>query len=50
VKLVVYKLRGGALTWWEQTQSNRMRHGKQPMHTWLKMKKLMKAWFLPPEY
>jgi hypothetical protein len=50
VKLVAYKLRGGAFAWWEQTQSNRRRQGKQPVQTWLKMKKLMKAWFLPPDY
>jgi hypothetical protein len=50
VKLVAYKLHGGASTWWEQMQSNRRRQGKQPVQTWLKMKKLMKARFLPPDY
>jgi hypothetical protein len=50
VKLVAYKLRRGASAPWEQTQSNRRRQGKQPVRTWLKMKKSMKAWFLPPDY
>jgi hypothetical protein len=50
VKLVAYKLRGGASTWWEQTQCNRRMQGKQSVRTWLKMKKLMKARFLPPDY
>jgi len=50
VKLVAYKLRGWALDWWEQTQNNRRSQGKQPVRTWLKMKKLMKLQFLPPDY
>jgi len=50
VKLVPYKLGGGASAWWEQTQNNWRRQGKRPVWTWLKMKKLMKARFLPQDY
>ncbi|XP_041001668.1 uncharacterized protein LOC121247371 [Juglans microcarpa x Juglans regia] len=50
VKLVAYKLRGGASAWWEQMQSNRRRQGKQPMRAWPKMKRLMRTRFLPPDY
>ncbi|XP_035547276.1 uncharacterized protein LOC108991242 [Juglans regia] len=50
VKLVAYKLRGGASAWWEQTQNNRRRQGKQPVRVWHKMKRLMRARFLPPDY
>ncbi|XP_040994264.1 uncharacterized protein LOC121240799 [Juglans microcarpa x Juglans regia] len=50
VKLVAYKLRGGASAWWEQTQNNRRRQGKQPVRVWPKMKRLMRARFLPPDY
>jgi hypothetical protein len=50
VKLVAHKLRDEASAWWEKMQSNRRRQGKQPVRMWLKMKKLVRAWFLPPDY
>lgn len=50
VKLVAYKLKGGASAWWEQMQHNRRRQGKQPVRTWNKMRQLMRARFRPPDY
>ncbi|XP_041004080.1 uncharacterized protein LOC121249434 [Juglans microcarpa x Juglans regia] len=50
VKLVAYKLHGGASAWWEQMQNNSRRQGKQPVRVWPKMKQLMRARFLPPDY
>ncbi|KAG6655787.1 hypothetical protein CIPAW_05G240600 [Carya illinoinensis] len=38
VKLVAYKLCGGASTWWEQLQNNMRRQGKQPVRVWPNMK------------
>ena len=34
VKLVAYKLTGGASAWWDQEQSLRRRIGKPPIRTW----------------
>ena len=34
VKLVAYKLMGGASAWWEQLQLTRMRQGKGMIQTW----------------
>ena len=50
VKLVAYKLTEGASAWWEQTRLNRTRQGKIPVRFWLKMKQMLRARFLPPEY
>ena len=33
VKLVAYKLTGGASAWWEQTRLNRTRQGKAPVRS-----------------
>lgn len=49
-KYVAHKLRGGAAAWWEVTQNNRRRQGKALITSWTKIKRLMTARFLPPDY
>lgn len=34
VKLVAFKLKGGASTRWEQVMTNRRRKGKEKIQTW----------------
>ncbi|KAG5514972.1 hypothetical protein RHGRI_036121 [Rhododendron griersonianum] len=46
VKYVARKLYGYASTWWEKLQANRRREFKQPIRTWLRMRKLMSTRFL----
>jgi hypothetical protein len=48
VKLVAYKLKGGASVWWEWLKLSRSREGKRPVTSWPKMKWLLNARFLPP--
>ena len=50
VKLVAYEFIRGASTWWEQTWSNRARQGKAAVRSWLKMKRMLRAKFLPSDY
>jgi hypothetical protein len=50
VKLVAYKFKGGASAWWERLQLSRAREGKRPVTSWLKMKRLLNARFLPPDF
>ncbi|XP_071713605.1 uncharacterized protein [Rutidosis leptorrhynchoides] len=50
VKYVAYKLKGTALSWWDNLQMGRRFQRKQPVHTWRKMKRLMFACFLPIDY
>lgn len=50
VHLVVLKLRAGASAWCNQLEINRQRCGKKLIHSWEKMKKLLKARFLPLNY
>jgi hypothetical protein len=50
VKLVAYKFKGGASAWWEKLQISRARQGKGPVTSWLKMKQLLKARFLLPDF
>ena len=50
VKLVTTRLRGKAMAWWQQTKLTRERMGKSKIVSWEKMKKLMKATFLPYNY
>ena len=49
VKLVAYKLKGGASTWWERLKLSLSREGKLHVTSWPKMKRLLKARFLPPD-
>ena len=50
VKLVAYKLKGGATAWWDQVQTTRTRQDKEPVRSLVKMKKLLKARILGPDY
>jgi hypothetical protein len=50
VKLVAYKFKGGASAWWERLQLSQSREGKGPVISWLKMKRLLNARFLPPDF
>ncbi|GJU47199.1 transposon ty3-I gag-pol polyprotein [Tanacetum coccineum] len=50
VKLVAYRLKGGASSWWEQVQNQRRRVGKQPTRSCPKMKRMLMGRFLPPDY
>ncbi|PKI78459.1 hypothetical protein CRG98_001099 [Punica granatum] len=50
VKLVAYRLKGGAFAWWDRVQENRGRVGKQPIQTWERMRRMLRARFLPPDY
>jgi hypothetical protein len=50
VKLVAYRLMGGASTWWEQLQLTRMRQRKGMVQTWAKMRRLLRARYLPLDY
>ena len=50
VRLVAFKLLGGASAWWDQRQNNRRLFGKQPIRNWPKMLRLMKKRFLTINY
>nr|XP_034929565.1 uncharacterized protein LOC118060451 [Populus alba] len=50
VKLVAYRLMGGASAWWEQLQLTRARQRKGMVQTWAKMRRLLQARYLPPDY
>ncbi|XP_034888842.1 uncharacterized protein [Populus alba] len=50
VKLVAYRLLGGASAWWEQLQTMRLRQGKGMVQTWAKKKWLLRSRYLPPDY
>ena len=50
VKLVATRLKGRAMDWWKQTKSTRKRIGKSKVVMWDKMKRMMKANFLPYNY
>ena len=50
VKLVAYRLMGGASAWWEQLQLTRMRHRKGMVQTWANMRRLLRARYLLPNY
>ena len=50
VKIVVTRLKGCALLWWEHLQTDRQRRGKEKIKTWVKMVNKVKKKFLPPNY
>ncbi|GJT89951.1 reverse transcriptase domain-containing protein [Tanacetum coccineum] len=50
VKLVAIKLRQHASLWWDHVTKRRRIDGKSKVETWEKMKKLMKAKFLPENH
>ncbi|GKC81728.1 reverse transcriptase domain-containing protein [Tanacetum coccineum] len=50
VKLVAIKLRQHASLWWDHVTKRRRIEGKSKVETWEKMKKLMKAKFLPENH
>lgn len=50
IKLVAYKLKGGASAWWEQLQLSRAKQGKTKVRTWYRMKQLLRARFLLSDY
>nr|GEZ72250.1 reverse transcriptase domain-containing protein [Tanacetum cinerariifolium] len=50
VKIVAIKLQQHALLWWDHVYKRRRIEGKSKVETWEKMKKLMKAKFLPENH
>lgn len=50
VKLASYKLKSGAAVWWDQLRRLRSKSGREPMRTWVRMKKSMMDRLLPPDY
>ncbi|GJU06167.1 hypothetical protein Tco_1122597 [Tanacetum coccineum] len=42
VKVVAYRLCGGAGAWWQREQDNRRAQGRRPMDTWMRMKRMIK--------
>ncbi|GJX49219.1 retrotransposon protein, putative, ty3-gypsy subclass [Tanacetum coccineum] len=42
VKVVAYKLHGGAGAWWQREQDNRRAQGRRPVDTWMRMKWMIK--------
>ncbi|XP_022040589.1 uncharacterized protein LOC110943141 [Helianthus annuus] len=50
VPLIATRLRGRASAWWKQLKLSRERMGKSKVTTWRKMKKCMRANFIPHNY
>ncbi|GJX90226.1 transposon ty3-I gag-pol polyprotein [Tanacetum coccineum] len=49
VKVVAYKLHRGAGAWWQREQDNQRAQGIRPVDTWMRMKRMIKGRFLPPD-
>lgn len=50
VPLVAMRFRGHAASWWKQLKTTRARTGRSPIQTWEKLKKHLRATFLPHNY
>ena len=50
VPLVATRFRDRAMAWWQQVKQTRIRLGKSKITAWEKMKKQMRATFLPYNY
>ncbi|XP_010419138.1 PREDICTED: uncharacterized protein LOC104704806 [Camelina sativa] len=50
VPLVATKFCDHAASWWQQLKATRIRSGREPIHTWEKLKKKLRATFLPHNY
>jgi hypothetical protein len=50
VKHVVTKLKGHAMLWWDELESNRRSKGKQNIKNWDRMVAKLKAKFTPKDY
>ncbi|KAI3709992.1 hypothetical protein L2E82_39765 [Cichorium intybus] len=50
VSLIATRLRGRATAWWQQLKLTRHRMGKDKINSWEKMKKYLRATFLPYNY
>ncbi|PKU81696.1 hypothetical protein MA16_Dca026429 [Dendrobium catenatum] len=50
VKYVACRLKSGASAWWEQVLQSRRKEGRSRIHTWGRMKHLLRAQFLPTDF
>ncbi|KAL5787693.1 hypothetical protein ACOSP7_004642 [Xanthoceras sorbifolium] len=50
LKMVVYKLKGGALAWWENLCEERTNAWKPPIMTWKRIRFLIHQKFLPRDF
>ncbi|WCJ37824.1 hypothetical protein M5689_018923 [Euphorbia peplus] len=50
VKLVAYRLKGGASVWWDQMCEERRRGGREPIRSWSRMRAMLRERFLPLDY
>lgn len=48
--MVIIRFQTAAAVWWEQTQATRVLAYRNPVKTWEKLKKLIRARFLPKKF